>query len=528
MRRIRFSRLAGPLFGVAVLAGCQMLPFLGGGPTLAVDPGTLDLGATATNGSLSDTVAVENTGGAAATVTVSTTHAWLQATPSSFGLDAGESQTVTVTATCEPALQGTSATGTVTFAYGDESESVDVTVTCLSASEVSASPAAAFLSGEEGQTPAASVTLVNTTGSDVSFTIANVPGWLQIDPAAGTIPANAELVLDLSLVSACPIGRSVQGATLEIDADETLLVETFQVCAEAPANDYNVDIRFFGEGFDVPTIEDFLDAAQKWETVITSELDNRTVSKGEGACSAPGFPDEPALTNEPVDDLLLHAGVADIDGAFDVVGSAGPCVLRSSPSADAPLPAYGTAFFDTADVQRLRSEGRFGAVVLHEMGHAIGVGTLWDNLDLVDYAPTDADCRLTGSFTTDPTYAGPAAIAAYDAMTAGSDTAVPLENEGGGGTQCGHWDEDIFDDELMTGWLDGASDPLSSVTGESLTDLGYATDSDAYEPYGLPPCSPGCDNLVDPQALQVEEILLFPRYEVTPDGTLERIDAAGR
>ena len=36
--------------------------------------------------------------------------------------------------------------------------------------------------------------------------------------------------------------------------------------------------------------------------------------------------------------------------------------------------------FDVADMAKLISNGTLQSVVLHEMGHVLGIGTLWDTL----------------------------------------------------------------------------------------------------------------------------------------------------
>jgi hypothetical protein len=63
---------------------------------------------------------------------------------------------------------------------------------------------------------------------------------------------------------------------------------------------------------------------------------------------------------------------------------------------------------------------------------------------------------------------------------------VPVENTGGPGTRDSHWREIIFRNELMSGFIARAGNPLSRVTTASLGDLGYQVDLDAAEPYQLP------------------------------------------
>lgn len=68
------------------------------------------------------------------------------------------------------------------------------------------------------------------------------------------------------------------------------------------------------------------------------------------------------------------------------------------------------------------------------MAHVYGFGTLWGQNGLLG-----ADMC---SYNLDT-----AASAEFQALT-GCTTAVPLENDGGDGTACGHWEEDCFIHEL--------------------------------------------------------------------------------
>lgn len=52
---------------------------------------------------------------------------------------------------------------------------------------------------------------------------------------------------------------------------------------------------------------------------------------------------------------------------------------------------------------------------------------------------------------------------------------VFVETDGGPGTAGGHWDDDTFGAELMTGYLNQSGNYLSDMTIASLEDLGYET-----------------------------------------------------
>jgi hypothetical protein len=63
---------------------------------------------------------------------------------------------------------------------------------------------------------------------------------------------------------------------------------------------------------------------------------------------------------------------------------------------------------------------------------------------------------------------------------------VPVENLGGPGTRDAHWRETTFGNELMTGFLNPGSNPVSRLTIASLADLGYQVGFATAEPYSLP------------------------------------------
>ena len=67
---------------------------------------------------------------------------------------------------------------------------------------------------------------------------------------------------------------------------------------------------------------------------------------------------------------------------------------------------------------------------------------------------------------------------------------MPVEADGGSGTRLSHWDETVFDTELMTGWYNsGETNPLSRITVASMADLGYQVNMAAADSYTRPTSS---------------------------------------
>lgn len=188
---------------------------------------------------------------------------------------------------------------------------------------------------------------------------------------------------------------------------------------------------------------------------------------------SPGFchAGTPAL-NEVVRGIVIYAQVTPIDGPGNVLGVAGPCLVRSG----SLLPVVGSMKFDVYDLDAMVANGTLNGVVLHEMLHVLGFGSIWGP-SLKNQVATPAGA--------DPRYLGTNAQAAYALLGApGGATGIPVENTGGPGTAGLHWRESVFHSELMTGWADGAL-ALSRVTLGVLKDFGYDVDLTKATPFTL-------------------------------------------
>lgn len=217
---------------------------------------------------------------------------------------------------------------------------------------------------------------------------------------------------------------------------------------------YNIEVVFPDGSLTASQRAVFTTAASRWSQVITGDLPNIV----------------------GIDDLRITASAPFIDGVNGVLGQAGPDDVRSGSF----LPYIGTMEFDSADVAALESSGQLLNVILHEMGHVIGVGTIWGIKGL-----------LSGAGGTNPLFTGLNATAQYNATFGTSGTGVPVENSGGPGTRDSHWRESVLDTELMTGFLNGGSNPLSRITIGSLADLGYQVNYLPADPYVRPAPAPG-------------------------------------
>jgi hypothetical protein len=235
-------------------------------------------------------------------------------------------------------------------------------------------------------------------------------------------------------------------------------------------------------------------AVNRWQTVIVNDLVDIPLNAPANSC----FTGQPAL-NERIDDIVIYVEFVKIDGAGQILGEAGPCYIRN----DNKLPVLGHLKLDTDDLAQMERIGTIDDVVLHEIGHILGIGTMWTDKGL-----------LTGAGTNDPRFTGFNAIGAYRAL-GGLDAAVAVENTGSTGTRDGHWRESTFGNELMTGYISGTGNPMSSMTIASLADLGYGTNSGAASTFTLSRVIAGVQSGVE---LEGHERIVRPKFKVDRHG----------
>ena len=253
----------------------------------------------------------------------------------------------------------------------------------------------------------------------------------------------------------------------------------------ADVGGYDITVRYLGE-YTSDQLLAFAEAELRWESIITGDLpDVINQNLPAGSCGE----NQPA-TSGPFDDVTIFVTIEPIDGPGDVLGQAGPCFVRVAdedlgPVSPGDVTVIGRMQFDVDDVEALEQEGSLQDVILHEMGHVLGFGTLWEALGLLaDRADSDMDTPLR-----DTHFTGADAIAAFDEV-GGTDytgNKVPVMNVGGAGTRNSHWRDGVFDPEIMTGFLSAGPNPLSVVTIASLEDLGYTVDRDQADPFTLGP-----------------------------------------
>lgn len=226
-----------------------------------------------------------------------------------------------------------------------------------------------------------------------------------------------------------------------------------------PGSGFSITLAFSGLTPSQQAI--FNQAAARWSQIIVGDVPDVTVD------------------GRLVDDVFISASAVPIDGVSGILGQAGPRSLRSG----SQLPSTGIMQFDSADIANLESNGKLLPVIIHEMGHVLGIGTIWSGRGL-----------LTGAGTANPRFTGSQATAAYNAIFGRSDSSVPVEGvPSPSGSRDSHWRESVFGPELMSPFIsfNDASSPISRVTVASLADLSYQVNMNAADRFTPPSTANG-------------------------------------
>ncbi len=208
----------------------------------------------------------------------------------------------------------------------------------------------------------------------------------------------------------------------------------------------------------------FEDAASRWSEIIKTDLPDITLRNNVDLSNRCGQQGAVLQAGETVDNVIIFAEVRNIDGPGGILGQAGACVFNRVNNV--LFPRVGSMTFDINDLGR-----NFDAVVLHEMGHVLGIGNnQWRQ-------------NLRGS-RQDPRYVGQGGFQGF--QDSGGSGQLDVENVGGGGTALAHWRTSSLSDELMTGFLNNQEQKISKITVGSLADLGYDVDDSKADSFVVP------------------------------------------
>ena len=398
--------------------------------------------------------------------------------------------------------------------------SVTVTVAGLS-------PVTISVNGKAG--PAAGVTFTTGTNQQayagVGLPIAPVA---QVRDQFGNGVAGASVLFTVAdgdgTVSGTPVTSDAQGnaAAPNYKLGKTAVPQTLRasvggfsaLMSATVLTAFNVDLRFFGTPMPDSAASAFINAAGRINASIVGDIADINVAAPldmDAACGATGQTFAAGI----LDDVVIYAAVKPIDGPGKILAFSGPCLTRSATSGG--LTAFGVMIFDSEDIQNLITRGTIRDVILHEMLHVVGVGTLWSGKGI-----------LAGAHTLDSRFTGVAGVAACGALGGATvcPGSVPVENCNCPGTADSHWREVTFGNELMTGFVSvGGVNPFSTMTIQSLADEGYLVNPSAADPYSIPGVSVSAAraNLLVEPATEWESVMK-PKMNITRTGKLTPIE----
>jgi len=364
-------------------------------------------------------------------------------------------------------------TAEVTATAGDITASAAVIVGSTASLEVLEGSGQTAAAGAAVPTPPA-VRVRNSSNAPVSGVVVR----FQAASGSGTVTGASQTTGadGIARVDAWQLGASgVNTLTATVDGAEVEGEPVEFLATTAPASGYDITVRYLSELTSAQFLA-FAEAEVRWESLVTGDLPDVNQTLPANQCG-----DNPE-TPGPFDDLTIFVVLRTIDGPFGVLGQAGPCFVRSP----GDLTVIGRMEFDVEDIELLETEGSLQSVILHEMGHVLGFGTLWDP-NYFDLLRNPSDSNPLTPPVEDTHFIGAQAIAAFNSAGGSGYTGakVPVMNDGGAGTVNSHWRDDVFDPELMTGFLTEGFNPLSAVSVRSLQDLGYTVNVAGADPFTL-------------------------------------------
>jgi hypothetical protein len=428
---------------------------------------------------------------------------------------------------------GATPVGTWTLGTTAGANTLTVTISGLAPLSITATgtagvPTRIVASGGNAQTALAGATealpLEATVQDQYGNGVPGVPVTFQVTAGGGSI-SPAQLTTNASGVASGAGWRlGNKGGTQGASATGSGF--TAQYTANIQSN-FPLDLRFYGTPMSAEVQAAFVNAANRMRAAIISPLTTFSV-EGRNLATDCGIADLTGTLTGTTAGVIIYAAVTNIDGPGKILAQAGPCnFVRGS----SKLPFLGVMEFDSADIQNYITTGRFEAVVLHEMNHVLGLGTVWDLKNLLSNPAFDSTGTATGS--TNPRFLGSAAIT--NCVAAGGlashctpATGVAVEATGGAGTADGHWRETLFQTELMTGFVASTPNmPWSAISIGSFQDLGYSVNTLAADSYGVPSLLTMARlSRMQEAAVAIDgphEVLHRPKFEISSTGRVTAI-----
>lgn len=185
-------------------------------------------------------------------------------------------------------------------------------------------------------------------------------------------------------------------------------------------------------------------AASRWEQIVIGDIPDVSSSSISTPPEAKGCKYPPTI-----DDLYICVDYVKLPNG--VIGQGGNNYLRPTDG----LPAAGFARIDPNNIATAIKAGYFPSLLLHEFGHALGVGTTGPCPSMNKKSFANIEYQKISKCTTN----------------------IPTQQPG-----CQHFDEPCLQTELMTPIVDPNA-PLSRMTVGWANDLGYQVNYTAADPF---------------------------------------------
>ncbi|WP_419948060.1 leucine-rich repeat domain-containing protein [Candidatus Palauibacter sp.] len=278
--------------------------------------------------------------------------------------------------------------------------------------------------------------------------------------------------------------------------------------ARAPdPDDFHIELIFIEGGTDAERFTEsekasVRRAAARWMEVVTGELPDVPIDRD--------FCHDPGRMVGRIDDLVIRVVITDA-GGINSLGQASRCAVRES-----GLTLIGSIWFNRTYFDLDAPEtGPYSMyeVGLHEMGHALGIGSnKW----------RDMLREVTRDVPLDTHFRGPLAVEAFNEAGGRPYTGgkVPVDN-GVSVAPNSHWRYEVLRGELMAPKGGGA---LSAITVQALADLGYEVDASRADPFelaALDVTAAADEGTVEP--LFAGDVIQGPVFVVDENGKVVRI-----
>ena len=243
--------------------------------------------------------------------------------------------------------------------------------------------------------------------------------------------------------------------------------------------DFDIELVFL-DSFTERHKRVFQFAARRWMSAITEDLPDYEFTQGwSGRCGGQSYE---ISAGERIDDLRIYVISFDQETFKDEGYSSAAWASSNLLRDETHLPVVGCMGFGFFSVGPVLVD-----VGLHEVGHVLGFGTVWNDLGFFQNPPGG-----------DEHFNGPLAIAAFDDAGGGDYTGAKVPVEFGF-----HWRSSVLEAELMGGmqlWRPSGA-ALSAITVQSFADLGYGVDVSQADAYTLPRTTSGAKVAVSTPAV---------------------------